>query len=70
MRQGTFSRTAITYGASLSVVKPPNNDPGSYIQPELLDPSLALTTAQQYDLQGRIDDLYAILRGERDLYGT
>jgi len=66
MRQGTFSRNDIIYGPSLSVVKPPKNDPGSYIVPELLDPSLALTQAQQYDLQGRIDDLYAILRGERD----
>lgn len=69
MRQGTFSRSAISYGASMSVVKPPDNDPGSYIQPELLDPALALTLAQQYDLQSRIDDLYAIFRGERDNYG-
>ena len=70
MRQGRFSRDQINYGASLSVVKPKDNDPGSYLVPELLSPALALTQAQQYDLQQRIDDLYALLRGERDWYAT
>lgn len=70
MRQGTFSRDVIRYGPSLSVVKPPLNDPGSYILPELMDPALALTEAQQYDLQQRIQDLYNLLRGEREYYGT
>ncbi len=68
MRQGTFSRTQVQYGASLSVVKPPKNDPGSYLSRELLDPSLALTQAQQYQLQGQIDDLFSIMRGEQQIY--
>ena len=68
MRIGSFSRQTMTYGPSLSVVKPSNNDPGSAIVPELLDPALALTDQQQQDLQARIDDLYAALRGERQLY--
>ena len=70
MRRGNFSRDVVQYGASLSVAKPPGNDPGSYILPELQDPTLALTEAQQYDLQQRIRDLYAIMRGEREFYGN
>ncbi len=68
MRFGQFSRDQVTYGQALSVVKPPNNDPGSYIQPALLDPSLHLTLEQQYDLQSRIDSLYQTLRGEREYF--
>jgi len=68
MRSGQFSRDVVPYGPSLSVVKPKNNDPGSYIDVELLSPALALNQGQQNDLQGRIDDLYAMLRGERDWY--
>ncbi len=68
MRQGTFSRSVVQYGASLSVIKPPFNDVGSYLAPELLDPSLALTEAQQRQLQGQIDDLYLIFRGEQQSY--
>lgn len=70
MRQGNFSRGEVLYGHALSIAKPPNNDPGSYIAPELLDPSLALTQAQQYDLQARIDDLYMIMKGEREYYAA
>jgi hypothetical protein len=68
MRQGQFSRSAVQYGQSLSLAKPPDNDPGSYIVGELKDPALALTLAQQYELQARIDDLYAIMKGEREYY--
>lgn len=68
MRSGFFSRSQVLYGPSMSVVKPPDNDPGSYLSPELLDPLLALTEAQMYDLQSRIDDLYAMLRGERQFF--
>lgn len=68
MRQGQFSRDQVPYGASLAVVKPRRNNPGSYIDVELLDPALALTEGQQNDLQGRIDDLYQLLRGEREWY--
>jgi hypothetical protein len=65
MRMGQFSRSVVEYGQSLSIVKPPLNDPGSYISPALLDASLHLTLSQQYDLQSRIDSLYQTLRGER-----
>jgi hypothetical protein len=65
---GQFSRDMVEYGQALSVAKPPKNDPGSYISPALLDPALKLTLNQQYDLQGRIDDLYGALRGERDWF--
>jgi hypothetical protein len=68
VRSGQFSRDVVPYGGSLSVVKPDNNDPGSYIDVELLSPSLALNESQQNDLQSRIDDLYNMLRGERDWY--
>jgi hypothetical protein len=68
MRQGQFSRSAVQYGQALSVIKPPDNDPGSYISPELKDTALALTLAQQYELQQRIDDLYAMMKGEREYY--
>lgn len=68
MRTGQFSRQMVNYGQALSVVKPPKNDPGSYISPALLDPALNLTLNQKYDLQSRIDSLYASLRGEREWF--
>jgi hypothetical protein len=52
----------------MSVVKPPKNDPGSYITPALLDPALDLSLSQQYDLQSRSDSLYQTLRGEREWF--
>lgn len=66
MRQGQFSRSSHSFGASLDVVKTPNNDPGSVIPPELLDRALALTEAQQQELARDIQDLYNLYRGERD----
>ncbi len=68
MRFGQFSRDMVDYGQALSVVKPPKNDPGSYISPALLDPALSLNLSQQYDLQSRIDSLYNTLRGEREWF--
>lgn len=68
MRIGSFSRTTHVYGQSLSVVHPPDNDPGSVIPPELLDPSLRLSEKEQHELAQRIADLYAIYRGEREFY--
>lgn len=68
MRMGQFSRDMVQYGQALSVVKPPHNDPGSYISRALLDPALDLTLTQKYDLQSRIDSLYNSLRGEREWF--
>jgi len=68
MRTGSFSRVTVDYGASLSIVKPARNDWGNYIIPELTDPTLGLTQQEQYDIQQRIDDLYAIMRGENTYY--
>jgi hypothetical protein len=65
---GQFSRDIIQYGQALAVVKPPNNDPGSYIDDALLNPALGLDLGMQYELQARIDDLYNIMRGERDWF--
>jgi hypothetical protein len=68
MRMGQFSRTSHDFGPSLSVVKPANNNPGSTIPIELLDPSLALTEAQQREMAGDIRDLFNMYRGEREYY--
>lgn len=53
---------------SLAVVKTPNNNPGSVIPPELLDPALDLTEKQKQELAERIRDLYDMYRGQRDYY--
>lgn len=68
MRFGTFSRTSHQYGQALAVAKPPDNNPGSVIPPELMDPALKLDESQQRDLAERIRDLYNIYRGEREYY--
>lgn len=68
MRVGQFSRTSHQYGQALSVVKPPDNKPGSAIPPELMDPSLKLNEQQQRELAERIRDLYNIYKGEREFY--
>jgi hypothetical protein len=51
---------------ALAITKAPDNNPGSVIPPELLDPALALTEAQKQDLAQRIKDLYDMYRGQRD----
>lgn len=65
-RSGSFSRGTVDYGNPLSFVKPADNNPGSKFDAPLLDPSLGLTDQQKEDLQQQIDDLDAVLRGERD----
>lgn len=66
MRVGQFSRLTHSFGPSLDVVKPPDNDPGSVIPPQLFDPSLSLTDRQRRELAEDIRDLYNLYRGERD----
>lgn len=66
MRSGVFSRASHEYGASLSVVKPRNNDPGSYIAPELMNPNLGLTLEQQEELAQDVLDLFSLYKYERD----
>lgn len=68
MRTGEFSRMTHSYGQALSVVKTPNNDPGSTIPPELLDAALKLSLSQQAELARDIQDLYNLYRGERDMF--
>jgi hypothetical protein len=68
MRMGQFSRQVHSYGTALDVVKPRNNNPGSVIPPELLDPDLKLNEKQKQDLASRILDLFNVYRGERDFY--
>ena len=68
MRSGQFSRLTHQFGASLDVVKPKNNDPGSVIPPELLDRALALTESQRRELAHDIQELYNLLRGGRDMF--
>lgn len=68
MRNGSFSRSAQPYGQALSVVKAPDNNPGSWIPQELNDPSLKLTEAQKQDLAQRIHDLYNMYQGQRDYF--
>lgn len=66
MRYGQFTRAFHEFGASLSVVKPRNNDPGSYVHPSLLDPALKLTLEQQQELAQDILDLFNLYKYERD----
>lgn len=69
MRMGQFSRTGMTFGQSLSVVKPRDNNPGSVVPSELFDPALELTEEQRLELVERIEDLFDVYRGERDFFG-
>lgn len=68
-RMGQFSRSATQYGMPVGVVKPPDNNVGSRYSEDLLDPSMGLTEEQRQELQDRINELFAVLRGERDYYG-
>lgn len=70
MRMGEFSRTTHGFAPSLSVVKSVNNDPGSQIPVELLDPALALSAAQQREMASDIRDLYNMYRGEREFFSS
>lgn len=67
---GQFSGGNKLYGAPLSIVHPPdNNVDAARYAPELLDPSLKLKEKQREELQDRIDELYGVMRGERDYFG-
>ena len=68
MRMGQFSRSTHDFGPSLAVLKPANNNPGSTVPIELLDPSLALTEAQRKEMSSDIRDLYNMYRGEREFF--
>ena len=66
-RQGSFSGGGAYFGGVLDIVHPPdNNVDAARYAPQLLDKSLKLTEAQRESLQERIDELYGVLRGERD----
>ena len=68
-RQGEFSGGSQPYGTPISVVKAPDNKPGSPYAPELSDATLKLTEEQKREIQRRIDELTAVIEGERDWYG-
>lgn len=66
MRSGSFSRSGVSYGLPLSYVHPEDNKQPPQFVSELEDAALGLTLEQKQELQDRIDDLFATLRGERD----
>ena len=68
-RSGSFFRAAEPFGASLSIVHPPDNN----VQVARWDPQIAalsVTDAQKDELQKRADEVYAAERIERDDYGS
>ena len=66
-RMGSFTGGGQLYGQPLSIVHPPdNNVDAARYSAALLDPSLKLTESQREDLQERVNELYGVLRGERD----
>lgn len=65
-RKGQFSKGYVSYGAPLSFIHPPDNVMPSQFVDDLYDATLGLTQEQREELQDRIDDLYGVLRGERD----
>lgn len=67
-RTGSFSGGTQDYGSPLSVTKPADNKPASPYDEALLDPALKLTDAQKRELQERIEELYAVMRGEREYF--
>ncbi len=70
-RSGSFSGGGQLYGQPMAVIHPPdNNVDASRYAPELLDPSMQLTEEQKEELQERIDELYGVMRGERDYFGS
>ena len=68
MRQGSFSKGAVSYGQPLSFIHPIDNLMPPQWDTVLDDATLGLTDAQKQELQDRIDDLYATIRGERDYF--
>lgn len=66
-RAGQFTGGGQLFGQPMSVIHPPdNNVDAARYAPELLDSSLKLTEKQREELQDRIDELYGVMRGERD----
>lgn len=61
-RTGSFSGPTEPYAQPLSVVKPPDNVQAAQYSAAIMDPSLQLTESQKSDLQGKIDDLFGLLR--------
>lgn len=66
MRSGNFSKDSVPYGFPSGVIHPADNKLPEQFVSELNDPALKLTLQQKQELQDRIDDLYTVLRGERD----
>lgn len=62
MRTGQFTRASHEYGASLSIVKPKNNDPGDLTPPENLDWRKTFTQAQWEELTEDSEEILDILR--------
>jgi hypothetical protein len=50
----------------MSFIHPTDNVMPKQFVDELYDSALGLTLQQQQELQDRIDDLFGVLRGERD----
>lgn len=64
-RVGSFQGPTFVVGIPLSVIHPIDNKfPGPYTD-ALMDPALALTPAQQQELQKQIDDLFGTLQEVR-----
>ncbi len=64
MRTGQFTRGSHNWGASLSVVKPKNNDPGDLTPPESLNPQLELLVKQLQQGDDDVIDLLGMLGGD------
>ena len=62
MRTGQFTRATHEYGASLSIVKPKNNDPGDLTPPESVDWNDSFTKEQWEQLTTGADEIMDILR--------
>jgi hypothetical protein len=54
------------YGVPFSVIHPIDNKLPDQFVSDLNDPALNLTEQQKQEIQDRIDDLYMVLKGERD----
>lgn len=62
MRTGQFTRASHDYGASLSIVKPKNNDPGDPTPPENVNWQTQFTKEQWAELTEDTEEILDILR--------
>lgn len=62
MRVGQFTRASHEYGASLTIVKPRNNDPGDVTPPENYDYNDVFTKEQWEELTEDSEAIMDILR--------